>query len=214
MKSGEFSHFILTRFNTQDVKGMLYDKPNADEWMEERMELFERTKESVLNQAGDFRWVISLDKRTPKKFRNKIITDGIIEVNCDIRNAFNEIEVKTPWVITSRIDNDDYYKPGFVKAVQREFRPEIMVIDVGVLRLEETEERSEIEGPRSMFISLVEPSHRIITAFCRPHGRLFKGYPLDGHWATGWGRLVNINYAIVPKNLAVMVVHSNNVANT
>ena len=46
MKSQEYRHYILTRFNNAfvaDERGELYhlyDRPGADEWMDERMEMF------------------------------------------------------------------------------------------------------------------------------------------------------------------------------
>lgn len=217
MKSEGFSHFILTRYNTQDINGLLYDKPDPHKWMDSRIQYFEETKRSVLSQEGDFKWVISLDHRTPKKYLDKIFTDDrMIRVDCDIRDTFNEIEVDTPWVITSRLDNDDQYLPGFVESVQEAFEPTIKVIDVEFHKLDwGTGDlyRGERKWPSSMFISLVEPSSRILTAFCRPHGKVFSGYPTGGHWSTEWKGLVGINNVTINKKLALMVCHDSNVAN-
>ena len=171
----------------------------------------------MLSQEGDFEWVISLDKRTPNRYVQKIITDSRMKVvNCDIRDTFKEIKVDTPWVITSRLDNDDQYLPGFVRNVQRKFRPKLRVIDVGFNQLEwETGDiyPGERRWSGSMFISLIEPSSRIATVFCRPHGQVASEYPMTGHWSTGWGNLTNIGGVTLENKLALMVCHGNNITN-
>lgn len=215
----EYSHYILTRFNTQLVNNkLLYDDPEkAELWMEQRMGLFRETKKSVLQQEGDFNWVISLDIRTPHKYLDEIFTDErMIRTTCDVRNTFREINCDTYWVITSRFDCDDQYKPGFIKAIAENFEPKIKVLDI---RFEEMAwpSRQVFSGERrwagSMFLSLIEPTTRILTAFCRPHGMVAGGYPLEGEWDTGWGYKEIIPYQIIEKELAYMVCHDNNIAN-
>jgi hypothetical protein len=198
--------------------GLLYDdKAKAKKWMDERMELFEACKESVLSQEGDFKWVISLDKRTPNRYVQKIVTDERMKVvHCDVRDSLKDVEIDTPWVITSRLDCDDQYKSGFVKQVQRKFRPMLRVIDVGIVQLDwETKEEhfKMVRRKGSMFISLVEPSSRVITAFCRPHGEVESEYPMKGHWSTGWDELTPISKVRIEDRLAVMVCHGNNITN-
>ena len=208
-KSDVFKHYILTRFNTQIIDGLLYDKPDANDWMERRMDLFEATKESVLSQDADFEWVISLDKRTPKKFVEKIKAKNVTLVDCDIRQAFTQVKTTTPWVITSRLDNDDLYRPGAIQKIQDWFEQKIEVIDIDYQQLDlktGNKYTSERKTPNSPFLSLVEPSRRIMTCFCRPHTKLPMGYPFkDGNAMI---RAVKIN-----EILAYMVIHDNNVAN-
>ena len=215
--SHEYSHYILTRFNTQDIGGkMLYDDPKkADKWMEERMELFEKTKESVLNQAGLFQWVISIDDRTPDKFIDEIFTDQRMKrVKGDIRQVFfsRQIKPKTTHVITSRLDNDDLYCEGAVKAIQALFRFQVMVIDIKYRQLDLStgkEYTSNREAHNSPFLSLVEPIWYIGTCFCRPHSVLGLEYPTPPS-----GRLKRIHTtAADDKHYAYMVIHGNNVAN-
>jgi len=213
----KFSHFILTRFNTQvDVNGQfLYDKEEPNQWMEKRMPLFERTRDSVLSQDGDFKWVISLDKRTPNRYVQRIITDHrMLVVNCDVRDTFNEIEVETPWVITTRLDNDDLYLPGTVRAIQSRFEQKIKVIDLGFLKLDgDKVYHGKRRWPNSMFISLIEPADKIQTAFCRPHGQVYSGYPIEGHYSTGWTKTIKIPAETIEKKQAIMVCHGSNMTN-
>lgn len=208
-KLNVFKHFILTRYNTQQQPdgGFLYDDvKKANKWMEERMKLFKKTRESVLSQEGDFEWIISLDKRTPNRFIQEIITDERMKVvHCDIRDTFDEVEVEEPWVITTRLDNDDLYVPGTILAIQRQFTNQEIIID---LRYRQKKGKdlytsgpngSERHAPNSPFLSLIERNdHRIRTAFCRPHAKMIEEY--KGIWASR-------------EPLAYQVVHGNNAAN-
>lgn len=212
-KSAEYSHFILTRFNNG-----IYDREDAVEWMRDRMELFKKTKESVLSQQGDFKWVLSFDEGTPESDLKKVFTDDrMILTFKDIREAFEDIEVKTEWVITSRMDNDDVYFPGAVLQIQKFFEPKIKVIDIDYLQLDlktgdkftsgnahkNQRTRNGVTGP---FLSLIEPATRIMTCYSRPHNKLLDGYPsTDG--------LVRIDGMKIKQPQAYMVIHGENMAN-
>ena len=215
----EFTHFILTRFNSMLMPdGMLYDDINkANKWMDERMELFRACRDSVLSQEGDFQWVISLDNRTPNRYLQEIFTDERMRmVHCDFRDTFSDVEISTPWVITSRLDCDDQYKPGAIKAIQSKFEPKLKVIDIGFDQLEwETGKvfPGEDRWSGSMFISLVEPSHKVLTAFCRPHGQVATEYPMLGDYKTKWKALTRIAKENINDKLALMVCHGNNITN-
>jgi hypothetical protein len=220
MNLKKFKHVILTRFNTkEDDNGLLlYDKEGADEWMAKRMPLFEETKRSVLAQTeADFEWVISIDERTPKKYVRKIFTDPRITlVNCNIMEALSEVETRKPWIITTRLDCDDMLMPGAVHAIQRKFQPQIMVIDVRVVRLDYATKKvylGDVGNGRSMFISLVEPAERAVGVFCRPHSMVQTGYPMKGSFKEGFGQYTAIPLEYVTRHLAVMVCHDHNVAN-
>lgn len=204
-KSDVFSHYILTRFNFG-----LYDREDADKWMKDRMPLFEKTKESVLSQEGDFKWIISVDMRTPAKYLKKIFTDDrMIKTELDMRQVFlqGEVKAKTEWVITTRFDNDDLLKPGAVKIIQQYFKPYIHVVDIDYYQLKDgVEYTSERFTSTSPFLSLIEPSSRVMTALCRPHSKLVTGYPFpDG--------LDVIRGKKIPGIYANMVLHGNNAAN-
>ena len=198
--------------------GLLYDDvKKANKWMDNRMKLFDACANSVLSQEGDFKWIISLDKRTPKKYVKHIVRDDRIKiVHCDIRDALKEEKIDTPWVITSRLDCDDQYLPGFVRNVQRKFRPMLRVIDVGHEEIDWHTGKRHVGKRRyagSMFISLVEPASRVVTAFCRPHGQVKGEYPMEGSWDTKWSNLTGINHVRLTETFALMVCHGNNITN-
>jgi hypothetical protein len=234
-----FTHYVLTRFNTlQDEQGLkLYDKPGAEEWMQKRMVFFEKTKESVLSQSAAFQWVISIDERTPQKYIDAIFTDDrMIMVNCDIRDVFKAdiidgdgpfYEIRrptTPWVITSRIDCDDYYNKDAIYTIQLKFEPKIKVIDLYYEQIvHSTGERftngNAMRGERyrmsnnGPFLSLIEPSERVMTCFCRPHSVLGLGYPFpDGNKEIPTCKIMDF-FNGVPYPWAYMVIHDHNVAN-
>lgn len=214
-----FEHYILTRFNTMlTEKGLLYDDPErAEDWMQKRMLLFRETKKSVLSQGADFRWIISVDRRTPNDYLLEIMGDDRITIIFDdILYAGNHMGREAPWIITTRLDNDDQLMPGFVKSVQEQFEPKLKVIDVRYYELD-WEKQAMHEGVKrwsgSMFISLVEKCNWVATVFSRPHGQLATGYPLEGNWIDGWTKKTPINYEIIEEPLAVMVCHNNNITN-
>ena len=65
------------------------------------------------------------------------------------------------------------------------------------------------------FISLIEPSKRVVTAFCRPHGQVYSGYPsgrLTGTYPAG-DTLIRIKRQIIDQYLAIQVCHGGNLAN-
>jgi len=205
-KSNVFKHYILTRYNYG-----IYDKPYADEWMENRFKLFEATRESVLSQEGEFQWIIAIDERTPVKIRKQIASDKRITLYAgDIRSYFDDFpEEEAEWVITTRFDNDDRYLPGAIRDIQSRFTPELKVVDIDYEQLQlSTGNRytSERPGPNSPFLSLIEPSSYVKTAYCRPHYRLLDGYPSPKGY-------IRVRAEKINKVLAYMVIHKENMAN-
>jgi len=209
MKSNVFKHFILTRYNTQQQPdgGFLCDDLNkARKWMDDRMKLFEKTRESVLSQEGEFEWIISLDKRTPNRYIQEIVNDKRIQiVHCDIRDTFDEIKVEEPWVITTRLDNDDLYLPGAIKAIQSCFTTQEIIIDLryyqkkGKTLYSSGPNGTERHAPNSPFLSLIERTNKKIrTAFARPHTVMIDEY--KGTWPSR-------------EVFAYQVIHGKNAAN-
>ena len=196
----KFKHYIITRMNVG-----IYDQPKSKEWMEHRIELFEKyTLPSILRQTNkNFTWVLCFDERTPNDIICKYDYLDNVEIFWDRPKYWMKTKPpETDWVITSRIDNDDYYYPNFVEDIQREFinRKMEMVIDIGFLILDEkTGNVYDLEKPlyNSPFITLCEWWHTAEGVMVHEHTRaanLYKGY-------------------IIPKYLAVQVVHEMNVIN-
>jgi len=196
MNSQKLRHVILTRFNLG-----LYDSPGADEWMEHRLPFFEKTRESVLSQKGDFEWWLAVDSRTPGWWLKKIFTDPRMHITNEHPKEFR----CDGWTITTRLDNDDLYLPGAIKAIQSRFTHKEMVIDLrysqlcdGVYYTSGIERDGwERQQPNSPFLSLIE-NGVTKTCYVRPHSRMLQ-----------------IAKGIFASNdrLAVMVVHDRNLGN-
>ena len=158
----KFKHYIITRMNVG-----IYDQPKSKQWMEHRIELFEKyTLPSILRQTNkNFTWVLCFDERTPNEVICKYDYLDNVEIFWDRPKYWMKTKPpETDWVITSRIDNDDYYYPNFVEDIQREFisRKMEMVIDIGFLILDEkTGNVYDLEKPlyNSPFITLCEWWH-------------------------------------------------------
>ena len=196
MNSQKLKHVILTRFNLD-----LYDRDSrtANEWMDHRMEYFERTRESVLSQDCEFEWILAMDSRTPNKYLHDIITDDRMTITRKDPRGYNP----KGWTITTRLDNDDLYRPGAIDAIQFCASTKELVIDLryqqlcyGVLYSSGKKfEGWERPKPNSPFISLVSKDSN---CYARPHSKMLED-----------------NKGIFASNdpLAYMVIHDRNLGN-
>jgi hypothetical protein len=185
--------------------------------MDVRWPLFAACKKSILSQEGEFEWVISIDQRTPERYIQRICTDSRISIiHKEINRVFEDKRIDADWVITSRIDCDDQYLPGAVKGIQARFEPMLKVIDIGSYKLDWNTGnvyRYDKRYPLSMFVSLIEPSSRALSVYCRPHGQVAGGYPMEG-WYGSLDKFTAIPSEIIGKRYALMVCHDNNITNS
>jgi len=122
------THFVLTRFN---VRMPIYQHP-GDEWLPGRLKLFQKYCLPTLRgqTVGSFTWLVFLDANSPGWLRHTIETtmsdivhpiyvDGLFtaEYAADVVGRLSA----TPFVITTRVDNDDAVASDFVEIIQREF---------------------------------------------------------------------------------------------
>lgn len=228
-RSKGFNHFILTRYNIPQWDGenyvSMYSKPvKAKKWMDDRLELFEKTRESVLSQDGDFRWIISFDNRTPESVIDAIVTDKRMTAISSEGKYQEEIvrymkgQKLKGFVITSRMDNDDIYLPGVILAIQDSFQPQVYVIDIDYIQHDIINNEKYTSGNATKheairvrnngpFLSLVELANHIRTCYCRPHSVLIDGYPgSDGTKAKISSKKINTVFA-------EMIIHSENMMN-
>lgn len=126
-----FTHLLLTRFNLR--WGPQYSAP-GEEWLAHRFELFERfCYPSVRAQSNqNFRWLVWFDTATPDAFRGRIEGyarwDNFVPLYLEIydleviREQVSRMIGPAPFLITTRLDNDDALCRDFVDLVQRNFR--------------------------------------------------------------------------------------------
>jgi Putative rhamnosyl transferase len=129
----EFTHLLLTRFNTASDFAPSRLGLQTD-WLTARLALFERyCLPSVAGQQGaNFKWLVFFDAASPEWFRKKIeafdpfITPMYIDgaaTDQAIVNSISEAElVKTPYLLTTRLDNDDALAKQHLARVEQVFR--------------------------------------------------------------------------------------------
>ncbi len=182
-------HVVLTRYNNG-----IYDRPDADEWMEQRRELFLKTRESVFNQDVPYEWFVYFDERTPQSVMDDLCLFPVMFPFYGDAREFNP----DGWTITTRLDNDDIYLPNALKEIQTAasmFKRE-MVIDIDYEKVKDGKiYPSNRERANSPFLSLLSDSKNCL---CRPHTNMPDDFP---------------SYK-VPMVLAQMIIHRNNAANT
>jgi GT2 family glycosyltransferase len=125
---------LLTRFNTR-LPGSAAQVDEA--WLADRMRLFETyCVPSVRRQTSRaFDWLVFFDAATPRPWRDRIEATAagagfrpvFLDVPFDAEQAAAAIGGlglgEAPFLLTSRLDNDDALAPHFVAAVQGAFRP-------------------------------------------------------------------------------------------
>lgn len=139
----EYAHYVVTRFNitmffgkeSRD-KNIIPAKTNLeDAYLEYRFSLFEKyTFPSLKNQTNsNFKWIVLFHAETPEKFKKKIE-----ELQDEMKNFIplfldeeqskdaNKIiadylrrDCTEKWIVTSRIDNDDFFEETYIETVQK-----------------------------------------------------------------------------------------------
>tara|TARA_R110002012_G_scaffold92342_2_gene224372 strand:- start:740 stop:1576 length:837 start_codon:yes stop_codon:yes gene_type:complete len=188
-----FQHFVITRFNLRK-KDWQTSKSNTqvltDTWMENRLALFENYCFSSLKAQTiqNFTWLVFFDITTSDKFRREItrleqifpqftpiFIDGMDEFLPQSRAQINQRLIQ-PYLITSRLDNDDSLHQDYVREVQSHFAQQsfmaIDIVDGYTLQVEPQvcfAKRSHVHNP---FLSLIEKASEIKTVwFLERHGQ-------------------------------------------
>ncbi len=134
MQAGtDFVHVILTRFNlaTPGRESALRNQPG---WLAGRFELFERycLPTVAAQTAGGFRWIVYFDEATPAPFRARIEACRRVadfhpwftplfpgeQWAISARAVLAAEGRQAPWLLSTRLDNDDGLAVDFVARVQ------------------------------------------------------------------------------------------------
>ncbi|MEP6794894.1 MAG: glycosyltransferase [Saprospiraceae bacterium] len=134
----KFTHYLVTRFNVP-VENWDKDKagrPTLDEpWMTHRLWLFRKycVPTIIAQTCQNFQWVIYCDintsfiKKTQIEESVRMIPGTVIrmvahqgEMMSDLRKLISA--AATPYVITSRLDNDDGLGKNLIQNVQNHFK--------------------------------------------------------------------------------------------
>ncbi len=192
--SGKFTHYLITRFNVP-VKNWDRDKagkPVLDAaWMQERLVLFRKYCAPTIRhqQCNDFIWMVYCDQLTEAKdletIRQEVsrVKNAQVRLVADFPDLLIDLkevltDAPTPFVITSRVDNDDGLGPDFIREVQDHFvarDKQIINFTKGVLYDTHRQVLTEIRDSRfNHYGSLIEesvPGQPLITVVGYPHGR-------------------------------------------
>jgi hypothetical protein len=144
-----FDHYLITRFNLRNPKWDVTKNNETlltDDWMEDRMWLFENfCFPSVTAQSSkNFTWLLYLDITTKTIFKQRLealvagfdnvkvfYIDGMPSFYPEIKKYITAHSSNLPYLITSRIDNDDCIHRDFIAEVQKRFKSQqYQAIDV------------------------------------------------------------------------------------
>lgn len=183
--NGNAFHAILTPFY---VRRQVRDGAEAvlasKEWLEERIELFERyCLPTVASQTTtNFAWLLFIDENSPAPQVEKIRTllqghPNFHLVHCDrwseevISAALRRIVPSgKKYILTTRLDNDDGISRGFVESLQDSFNPgrfEFLNFPQGVILWRQKTFRYTHQS--NAFLSLSEKIESCRTVYCTSH---------------------------------------------
>lgn len=126
-----FTHVIQTRFNLA-TPGRESAIRNRSDWLEERFEMFERLcLPSIAAQTcKNFTWIIYFDKDTPQAQKDRVeqlrkivpfipYYTGLFAAEGWNRSIGEVIPERTPFLLTTRLDNDDALACDYIERVQK-----------------------------------------------------------------------------------------------
>ncbi|GJM40487.1 MAG: hypothetical protein DHS20C20_07690 [Ardenticatenaceae bacterium] len=187
-QTSPFIHFVLTRFNvrTEFNAGIL----PRDSWLKNRFELFDRfAYPSMYNQVcKNFLWLVFLDKKTPESYRQEMtgyakalpnmtplyvdhIKVGTPEIMDVIRPFIApHITPQTPYLISTRFDNDDAVSQDFISIIQQQFKNQTReFINLPNGYLWQNNKLYTKRDESNPFISLIEEATDFETVWCVGH---------------------------------------------
>ncbi len=183
----KFTHLVLTRFNTA-VGYAPSAKRLSSEWLWSRLRFFEQyCLPSMAAQRGArFQWIVFCDMQSPDWFRERMASfeplvtplyvDGWL-TDDRIAGILAEANlVETPYLITTRVDNDDALACEHLALVQGAFREqerEFLEFPVGIQSFRG--HLYTVFWPSNPFLSLVEKvgaGGRFTTVCCVRHDQV------------------------------------------
>ena len=188
-----FQHLLITRFNLKNPDWIVTKNNETlldNSWMEERIELFKNyCLPSIVNQTNkNFKWLLFFDTSTAENFRNSITDliknyafievlyiDGMPNFNKSILDYISNNLSGFPYLITSRIDNDDCVSKFFIDEVQQNFNQQnFMAFDYikgYTLQVEPKVLLGKKEHIFNPFISLIEKNENPKTVWHYVHNQ-------------------------------------------
>lgn len=184
----KFTHYLVTRFNVP-VERWQHDKSGHatldDAWFDHRLDLFSTyCLPSVFHQTNqDFQWLIYCDpKISPSQLLklSKLIAnvtrftirmaDSLERMLDDLRQLISE--AGTPYVITSRLDNDDAIAIDFIHDIQSRYEEKDLMLlhfDDGIaydcIDRVATRMQTKVHNTFTSLVERVAAPHAIVTVY-------------------------------------------------
>ena len=215
-----FNHLLVTRFNLRNPEWDVTknnEKLLTNDWMEERMWFFENfCFPTILAQTNqNFEWLLYFDIKTPEKFKTRIseliqnqlnfkvfYIDGMPQFYDELKKYISAVPNKKPYLITSRIDNDDSVHKDFINEIQLQFKQQdYLVLDIikgYSLQIRPTVMLGKKEHIFNPFMSLIEKNDDPKTIWYYHHNMWKKET-----------RIKQVNH----KRLWIAVIHEKNKVN-
>lgn len=235
-KKKRFQHFLLTQFNLKNFpQGEHANEEAWIEWTRNRITLFRKyCLPSILNQSDqDFTWILYFDQDTPDEFRPFIEElQAISNIQIVFFQGMDEFDIRymdpikalsspdSPWILTSRMDNDDALHRDAIRMIRSNFRAKqgfLISLSSGYVLDPQEMTLSHYYYPMSPFISLVERNNgRFRGIFQRGHTRwneLRLGV-IKELWHEYFNPAGRKAYFVVDKPLWIQIVHGENISNS
>lgn len=193
----DFRHVILTRFNlaTPGRESAIRNQPG---WLAGRFALFERYCLPTLaaQTVGDFRWIVYFDEATPEPFRARIEAARRVadfhpyftpifpgeRWGISVREILGAGGGAVPWLLSTRLDNDDGLAVDFVARVQAAVAgfgaPRRAAFNVTNGYVFDGRRAYALAHPSNAFASLLEPWEAARTVSDVQHMRLAEQGPV------------------------------------
>jgi Putative rhamnosyl transferase len=212
--SEKFTHLLLTRFNTA-IDYAPSAKRLEMNWLTARLALFVKyCLPSVAGQEGaEFLWLVFCDAASPEWFKEKMVTfeplvkpiyiDGPGTDEVIARKVMETGFVSAPYLITTRLDNDDAIARNHLALVQSAFRKqdrEFITFPFGLQSFRG--HLYNVYWPSNPFLSLIEKvsdNLQVTTVLCVRHDHVGGANKLR---------------KVLGSSKWLQVLHDSNVANT
>ena len=177
-----FKHVLITRFNVRVSEWRNVDKNGVpvldDAWMIHRIDLFERyTLPTVMAQTcRNFDWLLLMDHKTPQKFK-EYLEEGTDYHILYVKNWLVDLQawlqaINQPWLVTTRLDNDDCISPEFIATIQKHITTkQFHFINLTKGYTLDGHKLRPIQHMANPFMTLVEPIANAKSILFTPHGR-------------------------------------------
>ena len=186
-----FEHFLITRFNLRNPRWTSSRSQHpalSEAWLRDRFNLFEQyCLPSVAAQTEPgFTWLVYFDTQTPEQWRPRIeayrgdcpqfqavFVDGMAAFLADVQARIGA--AASPYLISSRLDNDDCISNDFIASVQAQFVATDFLaldfIDGYMLEIAPVRRLGRTVNAYNPFVSLIERNHEPLGIWHKDHAQ-------------------------------------------